>query len=210
MVKALGMAKDELVSSFEISAVFYDLDIGGQKVLCRKHCAIKRKESKQNKKQAIVIMYNPGSCKPTGNYDGIKPVQAECDPTQVQLLRLMEYANLDWIEIENLSDICEGDSDIFKELLIETKDDMHSIFEPNRRRELSQDNDVIAILAWGKDGGKLKNLVSNVMETLASNNTFGYKKQRKRYYQRPLAIGMTKEDRDNWIIKVGDYIKVNL
>jgi len=209
MDSIFDMTKSELTSGFEISAVFYDREISGHKILCRKNCNIKRRGTKQDRKQALVIMYNPGSCKPLCEYDGIRPVPAVWDSTQVQLLKLMQYAELDWIEIENLSDICEGKSKKFQELLKQTSDDSHCIFEVNRKNELVIDEKLKVIFAWGKDGEKLKGLVESTINTFSDMHTFGYKKEGKSYYQRPLARFMSKEDRIFWIKEVSDYIKAN-
>ena len=57
-------------------------------------------------------MMNPGSCKAIGEYKENERCSCKMDPTQKQLAILMEYAKLDCIQIENLSDICSGSSTV--------------------------------------------------------------------------------------------------
>jgi predicted Zn-dependent protease len=123
----------------------------------RSQAIILRSGHEAEKADAIVIMANPGGCVPKDSsyvypvlHEDIRQrkfVKAKTDPTQYQLMNLMELMNFNRLYILNLSDICEGNYDNFRQylnLFQTSKNESHSIFSQEREGELSKlmDGDV--------------------------------------------------------------------
>ncbi|AQU78444.1 DUF1643 domain-containing protein [Planococcus faecalis] len=148
----------DLNESFKVSAMFYHAEVNNERFLMRREARISRKGSIQSKVDAVVVMVNPGSCQPETEMghtqlEKIEMLPAKSDPTQHQLMRLME--RMDWNEliIVNLSDICEGNLKKFKEIEQKFKSAgiPHSIFQNDNsveRDELLANADYL-IFAWG-------------------------------------------------------------
>ncbi|WP_416144625.1 hypothetical protein [Planococcus koreensis] len=143
---------------FTVNAKFYHAEVNGERFLMRREARISRIGSMQRKIDAVVIMVNPGSCQPTKALDHTLPGRMEMlpamsDPTQRQLMILMECIGWNELTIVNLSDICEGDFTKFR--AIERKFKLagipHSIFQDDNaieRTELLANTDQL-IFAWG-------------------------------------------------------------
>ncbi len=191
---------EKLKEKFEVTAIFYKDE---EENLCRKNCQIVRKGIVKEP-EAIIVMMNPGSCKAIGEYKENERCSCKMDPTQKQLAILMEYAKLDCIQIENLSDICSGSSTVFWDTYNSMKG-TKSIFGENRIKEIGNLN-VPIIYAWGKSAMGMANKI-DINNSLQGKKVFGYKKEGTDYYQRPLYQFMKAEDKEAWIRVVGDYLK---
>ncbi|MDN7247080.1 DUF1643 domain-containing protein [Planococcus shenhongbingii] len=147
-----------LKNVFKVTAKFYHADVDGERFLMRREARISRISSTQNKIDAVVVMINPGSCQPAEVLEHTLPgkmamLPATADPTQHQLMRLMEAMGWSELAIVNLSDICEGNITQFK--AIEKKfisaGIPHSIFQDGNegeRNKLLANADHL-IFAWG-------------------------------------------------------------
>ncbi|WKA53173.1 hypothetical protein [Planococcus shixiaomingii] len=148
----------ELRKTFEVKAKFYHAKVNGESFLMRREARIARKNIVQQKIDAVVVMINPGSCKPsaplkeTASYK-MEFLPADSDQTQEQLMNLMLRKNWNVLVILNLSDICEGNLDKFKS--IEKKFTAarvpHSIFQADNasEREVLLSTAEHLIFAWG-------------------------------------------------------------
>lgn len=194
-----NISKNELKKKFEISAIFYKIN---KEYLCRKNCIINRKGF-EGDPEIIIVMMNPGSCKPLGKYEENKRCECNMDDTQKQISILMEYANLNSVKIENLSDICEGNSQKFWEKY-ELMNQPFSIFDNSRMWELGN-IDIPIIYAWGKSAMEMAKQIG-IEENLKHKITYGYIKDGYNYYQRPLSKFMNSEDKIAWIMGVGEFL----
>lgn len=148
----------ELNDTFKVNAIFYHAEVNNERFLMRREARISRKGITQNKIDAVVVMVNPGSCKPETKLNHTLPgkmemLPATSDPTQHQLMRLMERMGWNELTIVNLSDICEGNLSRFKAIEQKFKAEgiPHSIFQEGNtveRDELLANADHL-IFAWG-------------------------------------------------------------
>lgn len=147
-----------LNNTFKVNAMFYHAEVNGERFLMRREARISRKDNTQSKIDAVVVMVNPGSCLPETELDNTKPGRmemqpAKSDPTQHQLMRLMERMEWNELTIVNLSDICEGNLKNFKaiERKFKSAGISHSIFQDvnavQRDELLANANHLI--FAWG-------------------------------------------------------------
>jgi hypothetical protein len=175
---------EQLREEFDVIASFYQIRVGSKLYQCRSHAVIFRKGyNNQEFPDAIVCMANPGSCSPRDksyqlpiiqdNFINVPYVVVDDDPTQRQLMRLMKMMNWNVISIINLSDLCAGNMDDFKEkhrLVEEYSYKKHSIFDDSRFKDRESLLDCFykqsnVILAWGKDSS-IRKLASNVLKKL--------------------------------------------
>lgn len=160
MVDMMLIRAKDLRGKFEIMAQFYKENVANETFLMRREAQIVRiGTSQETKANAVIVMLNPGSCKPAseignGLLSEMTWTYANPDPTQYQLMRLMERMEWNKLTIVNLSDICEGNSTKF--LAIEKKfkaaELSHSIFQlenGNDPNELILNADEL-IFAWGE------------------------------------------------------------
>ena len=149
----------ELKKTFEVNAKFYYSMINEEKFLMRREARIERIGSKQEEIDAVVVMINPGSCKPTGEVTSQSAKEAllmaaKPDQTQYQLMNLMERKAWNVLVIVNLSDICEGNLSNFSniERKFRAANLSHSIFQDENAEDcqtlLSSAKNVI--FAWGR------------------------------------------------------------
>lgn len=150
---------EKLKKTFAVSAKFYYSMVGEEKFLMRREAKIVRIGHEQEEIDAVVVMINPGSCKPTGEVtsqsakDAVLMI-AKPDQTQYQLMNLMERKAWNVLVIVNLSDICEGNMSKFRN--IESKFQQvnlpHSVFQDENAKDcqslLSSAKNVI--FAWGE------------------------------------------------------------
>ena len=153
----------DLNSEFYTEGSFYQLEVNGESYTCRSVAKIVRNDVETTSVDALFVLVNPGSCQPLdenyvySTYDNLNEipfVRAESDPTQYQIMRLMERMKWDMIYIINLSDLRSGNISNFKTLLniFEANiNDKHSIFSDDRRTAiknlLSEKTQIIA--GWG-------------------------------------------------------------
>lgn len=148
----------ELNGSFKVNAKFYHTEVNGEKFLMRREARISRVGTTHTQIDAVVVMVNPGSCQPSESLDftsleKMKMIPAQSDPTQYQLMRLMERMEWNELNIVNLSDICEGNLNNFWaiERKFKSAGIPHSIFQDDNaveRNELMANAEHL-IFAWG-------------------------------------------------------------
>lgn len=150
---------EELKKTFKVNAKFYYSVVNEEEFLMRREARITRIGIRQEKVDAVVVMINPGSCKPTetvasSNARDAFYMAATPDQTQYQLMNLMERKAWNVLVIVNLSDICEGDISRFQniEKKFSSANIPHSIFEEENVEEcrslLVEARHVI--FAWGE------------------------------------------------------------
>lgn len=167
-----------------------------------------------NKIDAVIIMMNPGSCKPkvTYNYDCkslnqveagelniIKLVEAEPDTTQYQVMRVMKIMGWKYVRVINLSDYINPESESFYEVIKELssfdKIFFHSIFSEKRKKDIIEifksEKEFKVIAAWGVDTA-LELLIqralkeNNLNKRVGCDKTYINKKKQNFYYYHPL------------------------
>jgi hypothetical protein len=175
---------EQLRKEFDVIASFYQIEVGSILYQCRSHALIMRKGgANQKSPDAVICMANPGSCSPRDkSYHGpiiqdhfinVPYVVVDDDPTQRQLMRLMQIMDWNVISIINVSDLCASNMNDFKEklrLVEEYSYKKHSIFEDSRFKERESLLDCYfkqskVILAWGKDSS-IRKLASNILKKL--------------------------------------------
>lgn len=127
---------------------------------------------------ALVVMMNPGSSIPKPGFElevGMVPTLP--DPTQYQVMRLMERCDWSRVRILNLSDIRDANSENFRERMKQDGEDIsHSIFSPSRTDELRAALDRRAgapiIAAWGCHSA-LKPLATLALSAMKGNRVLG-------------------------------------
>lgn len=203
------------IDDFEVTALFYTID----NLKFRRYLEIRRKAIDQNKNDLSVIMMNPGSSKPKDidekNDTSFlnKFVITHPDPTQFQIMEIMDNCNFNYAKIINLSDIRNGNSnDFYKMLSAELEDINHSIFDDSNDIYLKDylDIDSKFILAWGVDK-RLAALSEKALKKLkqlygTKINVFGYKHpNRKNAYYHPLR--RLKNHQKEWVSIVTYQLK---
>lgn len=149
---------------FSVEAAFYKLQTGERTHLCRSQAAIRRRGTRGDGVDALFVLLNPGKCLPvdgedsilllTGEADKLPLLPATPDNTMLQLMRLMERMNWNWVEVINLTDIRTekfADYNEGQEFMKRYGDSRHSIFSIDRYPELL---DVVeradsVIAGWG-------------------------------------------------------------
>jgi predicted esterase len=158
-----------LKQHYQVFGHFYQVELrGGEQVACRSVVEIVRREEIPALPDAIFIMMNPGSSEP------LEPVQqlvklrnlarmkvslvaTKSDPTQYQLMRLMQQMGWRYVRVLNLSDLINtrgaGFARQYNALESQTGFDSHSIFAEERKPELTQQlkrqRGAPIVLAWG-------------------------------------------------------------
>lgn len=154
----------ELKKTYFTEGAFYQRVVNGEVYTCRSLARVRRKNIDEERVDALFVMVNPGSCQPEDKnyqipeYEGVLPevqfVPAKSDPTQYQIMRLMECKGWNTVYIVNLSDLRAGNIDDFREQLKQFefhKDDSHSIFSASRIIEFERliESDMQVIVGWG-------------------------------------------------------------
>jgi|SRR5690606_26546717 len=200
---------------FEVLAYFYN-DKGFK---YRRYLEIRRIGTFQTENDLNVIMMNPGSSKPKEINEQItddflnKFVIAHPDPTQYQIMRVMDNCNLNFAKIVNLSDIRNGSSNSFYKMLAnELKEINHSIFnEQNSQFLINYLNPKsIFILGWGvnKNLNNLSKLAVDKIEKIFGKDLklCGLNHPKNAYgYYHPLP--RTKKQQIDWVNKITEQIK---
>lgn len=200
---------------FEVNAYFYN----STNLKFRRYLEIKRKTYLGKSNDLNVIMMNPGSSRPKdidekNNSKFLnKFVIAHPDPTQFQIMKVMENCNLNYAKIINLSDVRNGSSNEFYKLLNnELKDLYHSIFHDSNEEHLKEylNFESNFILGWGVNS-KLNNLAKNALdkiEKLREQKTkiFGIKHPNNQFgYYHPLP--RTAKQQTDWVEQITNQIK---
>jgi hypothetical protein len=141
---------------------------------------------------AVVIMMNPGSRKPTKSNilsNQISNVLVDCipDDTQYQIARLMELSKWNKVIVINLLDLCETEStEVFQKY--QNNLPCSSIFSDSRVEELNSifnqlNNSKNVIVGWGVSSD-LNNIKSKALEFIKSKNLtpVGWKNKYNDFY----------------------------
>lgn len=193
----------ELKNNFVVVGNFYDLEIEPEQIIpCRNVLEIYAKEYYRTldhdgslffgEPDALFIMMNPGSSEP--KQDGFIPpvlsaadlsnqllgqqiVIAKPDTTQYQLMRLMVKMNWQHVRVLNLSDIRQAKSIEFIKQVRRLDNPIHSIFSPERSRELSCATKNLRpkapiVCAWGVNE-KLRDLSILCRQSIPSDRIVG-------------------------------------
>ncbi|MDE4084380.1 DUF1643 domain-containing protein [Planococcus maritimus] len=148
---------EHLKKIFSVEAKFYHVEIEGEKILMRREAHIRRNGISTTRADAVIVMINPSNCTQAGETfkspQDAEWISTKPNPTQYQLMNLMERQEWNLITLINLSDICEGNMGNFK--ILENKFNRagvpHSLFQEKNAKErealLASANHLI--FAWG-------------------------------------------------------------
>lgn len=197
------LLKADLNRKFCTEGAFYYLKLNEVKHICRGLAKISRRGVESDTADALFVLVNPGSCKPEDetyefpafNEDlkQVPFVQAQTDPTQYQIMRLMERMKWNMVYIINLSDLRAGNMDEFRKLsnyFESNSDNRHNIFSSNRKgiltSLLSKKTKIIA--GWGKNTiiKERAKIALDVLEKLSEVHGIPYEK--RPYYKHPFPM----------------------
>lgn len=148
---------EQLKQIFSVEAKFYHAELANEKILMRREARIKRNGVFTTRADAVIVMINPSNCAQAVE-TALSPqdaawVSTRPNPTQYQLMNLMERQGWNLVTLINLSDICEGNMGNFT--LIENRFNKagvpHSLFQEENaqaREALLASADHL-IFAWG-------------------------------------------------------------
>jgi hypothetical protein len=217
-----------LKNEFVVAGSFYDLIRDGQIIPCRNVLEIYRFDygSKQNhdgsmffgRPDAIFIMMNPGSSEPREpcyqtpqiSSENLseqllkqRMVTAKPDTTQYQVMRLMEANRWDHVRILNLSDIREAKSAVFIKQIKNMDSSIHSVFCPERRKELdlalNAKEHTPIVCAWGINKGLLS-LANLCQRIIPSDRIAGLPCEEPNLYYHPLPSLVSRQK--EWLKKM--------
>jgi hypothetical protein len=128
----------------------------------------------------MVVMMNPGSSIPLfGGDDGRAEVSAKPDPTQLQVMKVMDARKFNFARILNLSDLCSPNSAEFIPTIrvLDRLAISHSIFGPNRASDFEAlyVHSSPVLLAWGADD-RLRPLARLALSLMKNKVKVGQKK----------------------------------
>ena len=223
--KSLTSSK-EVRSRYQVYGHFYEMDLGSSGIYaCRSVVEIatsnKAGDMLTNKlPDAVLIMMNPGSSRPAEemkykvyNKDtigAIKPTLCEAKPdlTQDQIMRLMDEMNWEHVRVINVSDLRDGNSGKFCELIGKIDCDLHSMFSQSRREELKarlkRKSKAPIICAWGVgDDHALDKLRQKAEKALDGYQVVGLHKEKSKdsfryYHPKP----QTRDEQLKWLNKM--------
>lgn len=216
---ACELKADKLKKVFSVFGYFYDrkFDDGSTlklretlEIVAHEQVPLALNDLLDHDIDAIVLMMNPGSSKPTDK--GYIPVTTSPNPddiaenreliktvpdnAQYQIMRLMVTQGWKHVRILNLSDIRQPKSAIFIKQA-KTVDPTHSIWSDGRSNGLKSllEKTPLVIKAWGQDKGLLP-LAIQAESALHTTNTIGVEKSPHAYaYPSP----MLKEHKVRWL-----------
>ncbi|MGE0252863.1 MAG: hypothetical protein AB7O99_09020 [Dongiaceae bacterium] len=165
-----------MANEFEISGHFYELS--GLK--CRRYLNIKRVGSNLSQPDIMVVMMNPGSSYPLDGIDNNNaPTEAHPDPTQDQIMAVMNNTGFNFARVLNLSDARQPSSNKFYEFLNSGSANSipHSIFHQSRHDEFSAlfRQGVPTIYGWGVNSN-LEGLARKAIDRISEKNPIGIRK----------------------------------
>ena len=188
------MAFNCLRDIYSVQGIFY-VDAFDRK--CRKSLDLIRVDSERVSPEIVVVMMNPGSSHPLNDVDDdniLTPTYA--DPTQLQVMAVMENVGIQFARILNLSDLRNPKSSEFYSELDKRDDLTHSIFHESRTDDFNSFfiRDVPIILAWGVNF-KLNRLATLAVERIPKSSVLlGKHKDGNFYYHaRPHLVSSQKE-----------------
>lgn len=195
---------------FNITGYFYTIG----EYSFRKFLNIKRKTTSKTKPDLMVIMMNPGSSRPTKDFENIynKEVPTIPDNTQDQIMRVMNNSNLDYARILNLSDLRETKSNILiqKIEILKEQKIQHSIFDDARTDDFNEFfvKNRPVICAWGVNP-KLSELGTMAFEKVKSEKIIGQRKESvENAYYHPLPQNYNKQK--EWVELISNSINSKL
>ena len=161
---------------FEIFGHFYELS--GLK--CRRFLDIKRDGVNSSQPDIMVVMMNPGSSYPLDGIDNNHVAsKAHPDPTQDQIMTVMNNTGFNFARVLNLSDARQSSSNEFYKFI---KSNIagsiaHSVFHESRAVEFSAlfCHNVPVIYGWGVNAN-LEMLARMAMNRISAKNPIGIKK----------------------------------
>lgn len=192
----------ELESIYSTEGTFYDLEVDGQRRLCRSLAAIRRRNREVERVNALLVLLNPGKSLPLSGVESIPVfrgkvempplVPAVPDNSLHQLMRLMERMDWDGINVINLTDIRTGKFEEYwetQQLMGQQEDNRHTIFSSGRHHELQnqlQQADAV-IAGWGTKSAIVPQASEAYRILAAHGNVQGlaYKKQPLYYHPFP-------------------------
>lgn len=181
-------------TEFEIFGRFY-VHSG---LKCRKYLDLKRHGVNLNHPDIMVVMMNPGSSYPLDRIDDNQvESKAYPDPTQDQIMAVMNNTGLNYARVLNLSDVRQSSSGEFYKF-IKSEDSRaipHSIFHQSRADELSTlfRQNAPVIYGWGVNSS-LEVLARMAMNRLLATDPIGINKNGFEWaYYHPLPRIHTKQ-----------------
>ncbi len=167
----------KIKDDFTITGYFYNIE----NYEFRKYLNIKRKNSKIEEPDLMVIMMNPGSSKQMPDFIDIfdKEVPTIPDNTQSQIMKVMNNANFQYARVLNLSDLREAKSPIFIKKIDELRQKKiaHSIFDDSRNADFKRlfVSSIPVICAWGVNP-KLLPLAQKAFKKIKNEKLIGTSK----------------------------------
>lgn len=183
-----------MANIFEISGYFYELS--GLK--CRGYLNIKRVGCNLSQPDIMVVMMNPGSSYPLDGIDNNNaPSEAHPDPTQDQIMAVMNNTGFNFARVLNLSDARHSSSNEFYKFLKSSSANFipHSIFHQSRHEEFSTlfRQGVPVIYGWGVNSN-LEVLARKAINRISEKNPIGIRKNGVEWaYYHPLPRILTKQ-----------------
>ena len=153
---------------------------------------------------------NPGSSEPIKQEDiGKIETETKPDPTQNQIIRVMESSNFKYARVLNLSDLREPKSaEFYKKINPMTAAGInHSIFDENRYDDFKNlyVSDVPVIYAWGVNK-KLMSLAKSALKITRNEKNIGWNKPKYDFaFYHPLPRSQKKQK--EWYELIEEKIK---
>lgn len=181
---------------FDVKGLFY---VDEYDYPCRKYLDITKKNIECSSPELMVIMMNPGSSTPKDGLDnGCTLTETIPDPTQFQIMNIMENTGINFSRILNLSDLRNPNSSKFYSMIKNNrKDTKHCIFDDSRKEDLDAlfIKGLPTIFAWGVDS-TLKTLADLAVKKLEIAKPLGVLKGGSQYYH---ARPHLKSEQEIWI-----------
>lgn len=183
-----------MANNFEIFGHFYELS----SLKCRKYLNIKRVGSNLSQPDIMVVMMNPGSSYPLDGIDNNSaPSEAHPDPTQDQIMAVMNNTGFNFARVLNLSDARQPSSKEFYKFLNSSSANSipHSIFHQSRHEEFLTlfRRGVPVIYGWGVNSS-LEGLARKAINRISEDNPIGIRKNGVEWaYYHPLPRVHTKQ-----------------
>jgi len=199
------MTNQELLANHNISGIFYSHGTYNFRKLLR----IVNKENPNGVIDLLVIMMNPGSSKQESDTEILdKEVNCRPDPTQYQIMRVMENTSRKHAVVLNLSDLRNAKSQAFYKRIpeLESSFEAHSIFSESRYSEIESylQISIPVIAAWGVSP-KLDLLSQKAWNLLHNTPVIGwFKDENKRIPYHPYPRHQAK--RKEWIIQICNHL----
>lgn len=192
-------------NQFNITGYYYEIN----NYAFRKFLNIKKKNTKLQKPDIMVVMMNPGGSQPlNGNQDGQTETKAKPDRTQNQIMQVMLNRGYEYARILNLSDLREPISPIFNQKIqyLNKKNIPHSIFDKHRQVEFQSlwVTNVPVIFAWGVNK-KLQPLALQAMAVCKVSNPIGILKPNTNWaFYHPFPPNATKQKQ--WVFNISQQL----